>query len=103
MTCNTSTSTQLKTLDTIGNCQRLVFSLGVSQHMHKIRTQLVVEAYNLFALPPYNKKLKSDHKEKSSLIEVQTKFSAVRKKPQKEFSSEIRDRSVPRSSNQDAS
>ena len=26
----------LKTLDTIGNCQRLVFSLGVSQHMHKI-------------------------------------------------------------------
>ena len=26
----------LKTLDTIGNCQRTVFSLGVSQHMHKI-------------------------------------------------------------------
>ena len=26
----------LKTLDTIGNCQRLVFSLGVSQHIHKI-------------------------------------------------------------------
>ena len=26
----------LKTLDTIGNCQRPVFSLGVSQHMHKI-------------------------------------------------------------------
>ena len=26
----------LKTLDTIGNSQRLVFSLGVSQHMHKI-------------------------------------------------------------------
>ena len=25
-----------KTLDTIGNCQRPVFSLGVSQHMHKI-------------------------------------------------------------------
>ena len=25
----------LKTLDTIGNCQRPVFSLGVSQHMHK--------------------------------------------------------------------
>ena len=28
----------LKTLDTIGNCQRLVFTVGVSQHtcMHKI-------------------------------------------------------------------
>ena len=26
---------KLKTLDTIGNCQRSVFSLGVSQHMHK--------------------------------------------------------------------
>ena len=26
----------LKTLDTIGNCQRSVFSLGVSQHVHKI-------------------------------------------------------------------
>ena len=26
----------LKTLDTIGNCQRPVFSLSVSQHMHKI-------------------------------------------------------------------
>ena len=26
----------LKTLDTIGNCQRPVFSLGVSQHMHNI-------------------------------------------------------------------
>ena len=26
----------LKTVDTIGNCQRLVFTLGVSQHMHKI-------------------------------------------------------------------
>ena len=26
----------LKTLDTIGNCQRPVFSLGVSQHMHEI-------------------------------------------------------------------
>ena len=27
---------ELKTVDTIGNCQRPVFSLGVSQHMHKI-------------------------------------------------------------------
>ena len=37
----------LKALDTFGNCQRTVFSLGVSQHMHKnnksvkIWTQLV--------------------------------------------------------------
>ena len=28
----------LKTLDTIGNCQRPVFSLAVSQHMHKKQT-----------------------------------------------------------------
>ena len=28
----------IKTLDTIGNCQRPVFSLGGSQHMHKITT-----------------------------------------------------------------
>ena len=26
----------LKTLDTIGNCQRLVFTVDVSKHMHKI-------------------------------------------------------------------
>ena len=26
----------LKTLDTIGNCHRPVFPLGVSQHMHRI-------------------------------------------------------------------
>ena len=26
----------LKTVDTFGYCQRLVFSLGVSQHMHRI-------------------------------------------------------------------
>ena len=26
----------LKAVDTIGNCQRLAFTLGVSQHMHKI-------------------------------------------------------------------
>ena len=25
----------LKTMDTIGNCQRLAFTVGVSQHMHK--------------------------------------------------------------------
>ena len=26
----------LKTVDTIGNCHRLAFKVGVSQHMHKI-------------------------------------------------------------------
>ena len=26
----------LKAVDTIGNCQRLAFAVGVSQHMHKI-------------------------------------------------------------------
>ena len=31
-----SDSSFLKTLGTIGNCQRPVFSLGVSQHMHNI-------------------------------------------------------------------
>ena len=29
-------SQQLKAVDTIGNCQRLAFTVGVSQHMHKI-------------------------------------------------------------------
>ena len=32
----TDFNTFLKTLDTIGNCQKPVFSLGVSQHMHEI-------------------------------------------------------------------
>ena len=32
----TSPESELKTLDTIGNCQRPVFSLSESQHMHKI-------------------------------------------------------------------
>ena len=27
---------ELKAVDTIGNCQRLAFTVGVSQHMHKI-------------------------------------------------------------------
>ena len=27
---------RLKAVDTIGNCQRLAFTVGVSQHMHKI-------------------------------------------------------------------
>ena len=29
-------TTPLKALDTTGNCQKPVFSLGVSQHVHKI-------------------------------------------------------------------
>ena len=29
-------SVALKAVDTIGNCQRLAFTVGVSQHMHKI-------------------------------------------------------------------
>ena len=34
----------LKTVDTtIGNCQRPVFSLSVSQHMHKITNQWIIE------------------------------------------------------------
>ena len=33
-----SLKSYVKTLDTIGNCQRSVFSLGVSQHMHTITT-----------------------------------------------------------------
>ena len=43
----------LKTLDTIGNCQRPVFSLGVFQHMHinnkhvKIWAQSVVEVWDI--------------------------------------------------------
>ena len=28
--------TVLKAVDTIGNCQRLAFTVGVSQHVHKI-------------------------------------------------------------------
>ena len=39
--CQTYTKFPLKTLDTIGNCQRAVFSLGVSQYMHKIKKKTV--------------------------------------------------------------
>ena len=34
--CNQYTILTLKTLDAIGNCQRLVFTVGVPQHMHQI-------------------------------------------------------------------
>ena len=33
---NLGRAEHLKAVDTIGNCQRPVFSLGVSKHMHKI-------------------------------------------------------------------
>ena len=38
LSCNTSSKPVqcLKAVDTIGNCQRLAFTVGVSQHMHKI-------------------------------------------------------------------
>ena len=36
---------ELKPVDTIGNCQRLVFSLVVSQHMHKITNLWKFELY----------------------------------------------------------
>ena len=32
----------LKAVDTIGNCQRQVVSLGVSQHMHKITNLQII-------------------------------------------------------------
>ena len=33
---NNSNNNKLKTVDTIGNCKRLAFTVGVSQYMHKI-------------------------------------------------------------------
>ena len=36
LTCILVRSFVLKAVDTIGNCQRLAFTVGVSQHMHKI-------------------------------------------------------------------
>ena len=53
----------LKTLDTIGNnCQRLVCSLGVSQHMHKIT--------NLWKLIELNRslKLRDNNERKNTLV-----------------------------------
>ena len=46
----------LKTLDTFGNCQRPVFSLGVSQHMHKI-TNLWKFELNYWSLCGFIKKI----------------------------------------------
>ena len=37
----------LKAVDTIGNCQRLAFTVGVSQHMHTIITQWKFELNRL--------------------------------------------------------
>ena len=46
----------LKTLDTIGNCQRPVFSLCVSQHMHKIINLWKFELNWSWKLPDNNER-----------------------------------------------
>ena len=46
----------LKTVDTIGNCQRLVFTVGVSQHMHKITNLLKFEHNRLSNLRGNNER-----------------------------------------------
>ena len=51
----------LKTLDTIGNCQRPVLSFGVSQHMHKI-TNLWKFELN------WSLKLRHNNESKSTLV-----------------------------------
>ena len=33
-------------MDTIGNCQRLAFTVGVSQHMHKIKKNTLVASWS---------------------------------------------------------
>ena len=33
---NLNINLPLKAVDTVGNCQRLAFTVGASQHMHKI-------------------------------------------------------------------
>ena len=37
MTSGSNWNGHFKAVDTIGNCQRLAFTVGVSQHMHKIK------------------------------------------------------------------
>ena len=50
-----------KTLDTIGNCQRLIFSLGVSPHMH--------EATNLWKFElNWSSKLRENNERKNTLV-----------------------------------
>ena len=51
----------LKAVDTIGNCQRPVWSLGVSQSMHKIT--------NLWKFEPNpSSKLRDDNERKNTLV-----------------------------------
>ena len=65
---------RLKTLDDIGNCQRPVFSLCVSQHVHK-RTNLLKFELNLLL------KLQ-DNSERKNTINCHTKMCAFRERPQ---------------------
>ena len=61
----------LKTVDTNGNCQRPVFSLGVSQHMHKI-TNLWKFELN------WSSKLRDNNEEKKKNHPCHTKLGAFR-------------------------
>ena len=56
----------LQTLDTIGNCQRPVFSLAISQHMHKITNLCKFELNRL-------SKLRDNNEIKNTLV-TQTKL-----------------------------
>ena len=48
----------LKAVDTIGNCQRLAFTVGVSQHMHKITNLLKFELNWSLNLGDNNERIK---------------------------------------------
>ena len=48
----------LKTLDTIGNCQRLVFTVGVSQHLHEITNLWKFELNRSSKLRDNNERIK---------------------------------------------
>ena len=50
----------LKTLDTIGNCQRPVFSIGVSEHTHKITNLSKFELNRSSKLGDINEKKKKN-------------------------------------------
>ena len=60
----------LKTLDTVGNCQRPVFSHGVSQHMHKI-TNLWKFELN------WSLKLLDNYERKNTLVTRNTCFQML--------------------------
>ena len=67
----------LKTLDTIGNCQRPVFSLGVSQHMHKITKLWKFELNWSLKLRDNNERKKHPNDYFESLPIVSTAFKAT--------------------------